>query len=185
MGFPQKNELFLQGQTGFPGYLCCLHQNHFMKVKQMPFLILLFVGWGTVVRGQSVVNVTGQTLTSTNYQFEYSIGEISITTLSATNNQVTQGLLQPSVKVVDPSCDIINNTFQYFPNPTSNYIRLVGRHDWITGYQIYAADGKLVSNTRFTNNYIDLSKLASGMYIIRLLPGCGGEYKTLKIIKQH
>lgn len=159
-------------------------KTRFMKINKNGFFLICLVLMGGMARGQSLVNSTGQTLVTTDYQVEYSIGEISITTLPGGNNQVTQGLLQPSVKVVDPSCDIINNTLQYFPNPTLDYIRIVGRHDWITSYQIYAADGKLVSNTRYFNNYIDLRKLASGMYIIRLLPGCGGEYKTLKIIKQ-
>lgn len=160
-------------------------KTHFMKIYKKGFYLICLICSMGVARGQSVVNSTGATLVTTGYQIEYSIGEISITTISGGNYQVTQGVLQPSVKVADAACDIINNTFQYFPNPTTDYIRLVGRHDWITSYQIYAADGKLVSNTRFFNNYIDLRKLASGMYIIRLLPGCGGEFKTLKIIKQN
>lgn len=160
-------------------------KTRFMKINKILFFLLGLALSGPLVKGQTVVNSTGQTLVSTDYQIEYSIGEIAITTLPGGNNQVTQGVLQPAVKVADPTCDIINNTLQYFPNPTQDYIRIVGRHDWITSYQIYAADGKLVSNTRYFNNYIDLRKLASGMYIIRLLPGCGGEYKTLKIIKQH
>ena len=155
-----------------------------MKINRPVLLTasLLLLAAGRV-KSQSLVNSTGQTIVSNDYQVEYSIGEIAITTFSDNTNQLTQGLLQPSIKVINAECDIINDELQYFPNPTYNYLRIVGRHDWITGYQIYAADGKLVSNTRYFNNYIDLSKLASGMYIIRLLPGCNGSFKTIKIIK--
>jgi hypothetical protein len=134
---------------------------------------------------QSLVNSTGATISGSGFNVEYSIGEISITTLSATSNYGTQGLLQPSVKAVNPACEIVNDVLQYFPNPTINKIRIVGRHDWITHYMIYAADGKLVAQQPFVNNYIDLTRYSAGLYLVRLLPGCDGQFKTLKIVKKN
>lgn len=133
---------------------------------------------------QTVVNAGGSTIANASTVLEYSIGEIAITTLTGTNNQATQGLLQPKLKVIDPSCEIINSELLSFENPTRDKVRLVGRYDWISDYQIYAADGKLIAYSRFANNYIELSRLPAAVYFIRLFPGCNGNYKVIKVVKQ-
>ena len=133
---------------------------------------------------QSVINSTGASLKDGSYQIEYSIGEISITTLSAGSNFITQGLLQPQVKYLNPQCEIINAPIQTFPNPTRDKFRMVGQFDWITGYHIYAADGKLVRIASFYNNYINLSNLPAATYFIKLYPACDNKFKVLKVVKQ-
>ena len=133
---------------------------------------------------QSLINSTGASLNDASYQFEYSIGEISITTLAASSNFITQGLLQPQVKYLNPQCEIINAPIQTFPNPTRDKFRMVGQFDWITGYHIYAADGKLVRVASFFNNYIDLSNLPAATYFIKLYPACDNKFKVLKVVKQ-
>lgn len=155
-----------------------------LKTRISLTAILLAFSFSSL-NAQSLVNSTGATISGGGFNVEYSIGEISIITLSATSNYATQGLLQPSVKAVNPACAIVNDVFQFFPNPTPNKIRIVGRHDWITHYVIYAADGKLVAKQPFVNNYIDLTRYASGLYLIQLLPGCDGQFKTLKIVKKN
>lgn len=47
---------------------------------------------------QSVVNSTGNTIKDSTYYIEYSIGEISISTLENKTNTATQGLLQPNFR---------------------------------------------------------------------------------------
>jgi hypothetical protein len=133
---------------------------------------------------QTVVNTTGSTIITNEYIFEYSVGEISITTLSGPSVYQTQGLLQPSVKIIDPACQIINDTLNYFPNPTQSMLSVVTRFDWITGYQIYTTDGKLVRNAPFVNNQVDMTNLPAGIYFIKILPGCNNKFRILKAIKQ-
>ena len=137
--------------------------------------------------GQQVVNISGTTLKNDHIILEYSIGELAITTLATSGNSnfTTQGLLQPSLKVLQPDCEMVNDVLQYFPNPTRNKLRVVGKNDWISYYVIYAADGKLVARSTFVSNTIDLTGLAAGCYLVQLLPGCNGQYKTFKIIKQN
>lgn len=153
-----------------------------MRNKLILFVAILFFGICNVV-AQSVVNAGGQTINSNDYVLEYSIGEVTITTLTTTDNTVTQGLLQPNIKVINPGCNIINDVIQYFSSPTSDILRVLGRHDWIDAYQIFTADGKLARKEKFFNNYFDLRNLAAGVYFIRLLPGCDNQFKTLKILK--
>ena len=150
----------------------------------LPAFFFVMIGSTATVNGQTVVNTTGNTIKDNSYYFEYSIGEISITTLSGTTNNVTQGLLQPNIKKVPPPCDFLTEKVISFENPTRNLVRLVGRYDWITNYKVYAADGKLVKEGRFYNNVIDLTKFPAAVYFIKLYPGCNDDYKVLKVIKQ-
>jgi hypothetical protein len=135
---------------------------------------------------QQLVNTTGNTIGNNTITIEYSVGEISITTLTATGSTqyITQGLLQPTVKMINPPCETINDTINCFPNPTQHLLSVVGRSDWITGYHIYAADGKLVRVAPFISNQIDLYNLPGGAYFIKLFPGCNTKYRILKVIKQ-
>jgi hypothetical protein len=137
-----------------------------------------------VIHGQTVVNSTGNTIKDNSFYFEYSIGEISITTLTSGSNNVTQGLLQPNIKKVPPPCDFLDEKVLSFENPTRNLVRIVGRYDWITDYKVYAADGKLVKEGRFYNNVIDITKYPAGVYFIKLFPGCNKDFRVLKVLKQ-
>jgi hypothetical protein len=148
------------------------------------FIIILFLITSATAKSQVLVNSTCNTIKDNSYHFEYSIGEISITTLSATGNNVTQGLLQPNIKKVPPPCDFLDEKVLSFENPTRNIVRIVGRYDWITDYKVYAADGKLVKEGKFYNNVIDITKFPAGVYFIKLLPGCNNDIRVLKVLKQ-
>jgi hypothetical protein len=156
---------------------------HPTAIRQLTLFIFL-VCLTIIINGQTVVNSTGNTIKDNSYYFEYSVGEISITTLSGGANNVTQGLLQPNIKKVPPPCDFLDERVISFENPTTNIVRLVGRYDWITDYKVYAADGKLVKAGRFYNNVIDLTKFPAAIYFIKLYPGCNNNYKVLKVLKQ-
>lgn len=152
-----------------------------MKFITALFTCIVFSAF--TASAQQVINSTGQTISTSNFVIEYSVGELAITTISGTANHATQGLLQPNIKVINPDCAVINQPFQYFPSPTYDKLRLVGQNNWIDAYQVFAADGKLVRSLKFYNNEIDLSNLAAGIYFIRMLPGCDNKYKTIKIFK--
>lgn len=148
-------------------------------------LFFLAVNFGIASSAQSVVNAGGSTIRTNNYIIEYSIGETVISTVSSTSSVVTQGLLQPSVKILNPDCDMINAGIVAFENPTKDRLRLVGFYDWVTGYQVFASDGRLVRSAKFYNHYIDISGLpAAGIYFVRLLPGCNGKYQVIKFMKR-
>jgi hypothetical protein len=152
-------------------------------IKRICFILIILASFITT-NSQTVVNSTGNTLKDNSYYFEYSVGEISITTLAGSTNNVTQGLLQPNIKKVPPPCDFLDEKVLSFENPTRNLVRLVGRYDWITNYKVYAADGKLVKEGRFYNNVIDLTKFPAAVYFIQLFPGCNNNLKVLKVVKQ-
>lgn len=146
--------------------------------------LLFFILGNMNAKTQTLVNSTGNTLKDNSYYFEYSIGEISITTLTGSSNNVTQGLLQPNIKKVPPPCDFLDEKVLSFENPIRNLVRIVGRYDWVTDYKVYAADGKLVQEGKFYNNVIDLTRHPAGVYFVKLFPGCDGNFRVLKVLKQ-
>ena len=156
---------------------------HPTPIRRLACLVFI-LGIINTVKGQTLVNTTGNTIKDNSYYFEYSIGEIGITTIPGSTNNVTQGLLQPNIKKAPPPCDFLDEKVLSFENPTTSIVRIVGRYDWITGYKVYAADGKLVKEGKFTNNVIDLTKFPAAVYFIKLFPGCNNDYKVLKVLKQ-
>ncbi len=148
------------------------------------YLLFILLISGFNVNSQSLVNSTGNTISNNSFHFEYSIGEINITTFTSSSNNISQGLLQPNIKNIPPVCDVLNDGVISFENPTKNIIRIVGRYDWITHYSVYAADGKLLKQGNFYNNHIDLTRFPAAIYFIRLYPGCEGKYKVFKVLKQ-
>lgn len=133
---------------------------------------------------QKVVNITGSALTTDVLVVEYSVGEICIATVDNNTNAFTQGLLQPFFKIVTPVCTGVKDRLVPYPNPSKNRVNLWGAYDWITGYQLYAADGKLLQVVNNFKDHIQLAGLPNGVYIARLLPGCNGVYKVLKLTRQ-
>jgi hypothetical protein len=150
------------------------------------FVCIGFILSIQIASAQKLINATGNTVTDSKFIIEYSVGEISITTLTQAANAsyITQGLLQPNIKIINPGCNIVNDTINCFPNPVQKILSIVGRLDWITSYRIYAADGKLVRIANFVNNQINMYNLPGGAYFITLYPGCDDKYRVLKVIKQ-
>lgn len=157
-----------------------------MRLRIFHIFFIVSVLLDVCVHAQSLVNTTGKTIGNSSITIEYSVGEISITTLtsSGNTNYITQGLLQPTIKLINPACEVINDTLNYFPNPTENILSVIARNDWITGYHIYATDGKLVRVAPFISNQINMYNLPGGAYFIKLFPGCDNKYRILKVIKQ-
>lgn len=155
--------------------------------KKLLFSFLLIFLLNSYLQAQRLVNTAGSTITDNTTTIEYAVGEIAVTTLTDQPPGqffFTQGLLQPAIRLNDPACEIVNDTIQYFPNPAKDILSVVTRFNWITGYQIYASDGKLVRVASFISNQIDMFNLPGGTYFIRILPGCNGKYRVLKVIKK-
>jgi subtilisin family serine protease len=68
-----------------------------------------------------------------------------------------------------------------FPNPTKNNITIFQTEKIFTTYEIYALNGKLISENKITttNQKVDLSGYSEGMYIVKLI---GKEKTTFKKI---
>lgn len=63
------------------------------------------------VFSQTLINSTGSILQNSNISVEYSVGEISISTLASNQNYITQGLLQP-MPTLFKDCNLLH----FIPN---------------------------------------------------------------------
>src|SRR3954471_7926954 len=77
---------------------------------------------------QSLIGVAGITISNADYTFDFSIGEISF---SEMENITTgekwifgTGVIQPTVKISEPTADMINDGLDYYPNPTRDILFL-------------------------------------------------------------
>jgi len=79
--------------------------------------------------------------------------------------------------------DYLAQMIQIYPNPATQFVTINTNSDaiQIIGYQIYDQFGKLMeqSNELLENNQINISSLANGMYMIRLITNEGNINKKL------
>jgi hypothetical protein len=121
------------------------------------------------------------------YSMTYAVGEPITTTLSTTTTNLTQGFLQPEIRIrtgifIQTSGD--NCAFSIFPNPTVNQIFTDNLKD--RTFEILTLQGQIMGSYQPQNGSIDVSNLPQGTYLIRSLCGDAkeGNYNTLKFIKQ-
>jgi hypothetical protein len=133
---------------------------------------------------QAAIGSTGGTIRQGDRILEYAIGQIAIETIKSSSNAVTQGLLQPSIKVTVS----VNQQFddQYwlkvFPNPTANVLNISTDYPSFTSYVILDIQGRLIKTAAFQDPAIDISMLSNGTYVINLISK--DISKSLQIIKQ-
>ncbi len=139
------------------------------------------------IHAQAVLNVTGNTLISSNLIVEYAVGEVAIATIQ---NSVTQGVLQPLVPrepwVVTDTNDPFDAQygFRAYPNPATEEIKVETDYTDFSMYQILDMTGRMIETQIFDYRNIPVSQLNNGMYIIKLLSKDNSLTKSFKIIKQ-
>jgi Secretion system C-terminal sorting domain len=147
---------------------------------------LLLIPWASLCFAQRVVNTTGTSLSNANLTVEYSVGEMVTTTLTGTQQVVTQGLLQPSYAVTTETNDLFDTKFSLrcYPNPTIEELIIETDFRGFRKASIYSIDGKLVSQQVFDYQSIKVGTLSTGSYILTLTDEQNLYSKTIKIFKQ-
>lgn len=160
--------------------------------KTLITLSLGLIIWGTQANAQSiepqVVGSVGDHYTSSGAQLSFTAGEVTIETVSASNGIITQGFHQPEssgVGINEISGKIEMNVF---PNPTFDFVTVaLKKHSQDYSLALIDAQGKVVhQNTLLKNSAtqrIDLSRLAAGTYILRVVSSDASEAATFNIQK--
>ena len=149
--------------------------------------IIIFGGLSPVVFSQtiqpSVVNNTGGSFENTEMLIEWSLGEMSITTISNAAHLVTQGFLQPNLeKQVGTEAIAIEADILAFPNPVTDYLYLSAKNSDKWQIEIFDVVGKMIIRTDFQPK-LDLHSLKPGLYIFSLFDKKGLPITSFKIIK--
>jgi len=159
-----------------------------MKKRSLPITILLLAS-GTCL-GQStspqVLSTAGGEGTSGTSRMSWTIGEPVIETVTAGGHTLTQGFQQPWVDIVT---DVTMGTetgsgIIVFPNPTRHIVHVVYDEAPLRDrYELRNALGQLLMQDRVQGSTtdLDMTKLSSGSYYLRLLDDQNSTKKTFTI----
>ena len=132
---------------------------------------------------QQTINVSSNSATINNMQFDYSIGEMTLVTTERNANLiVTQGLLQPNGSGTgtqsQPTNTHLSNAdlIKVYPNPTENilFVESMDNLDALISYQLFDATGKVVLSKEINQKAgankltLDLQTFAAGSYYLML-----------------
>lgn len=153
-------------------------------MNQVLTLLLLAMITTTFCYGQKVVNTAGKSITNQGVYLDYSIGEISIATLSSNGNIITQGALQPNYKVLTSVNDVFDALFSFktYPNPVTAQLTIETDYPGFEDIRILNINGQIIYQGAFDYKPIDASDLPIGTYFIHIYSKLYN--KTIKIIKQ-
>ncbi len=163
-----------------------------MKKPKLLLLAMLILAC-IFVKGQTtllqLVSTSGESFKNTNYQLDWSIGEILTETHASPQNSLTQGFHQG--KYIITAFDQINDLrfeISAYPNPATDFVTLTINSDKVERSQFKLSDinGKELQTGRLTGNrqQIDLSGIAAGSYFIKVIFN-NASIKTFKIIKSY
>jgi hypothetical protein len=120
--------------------------------------------------GQSLFGTTGGTLSDSQNQFDFSIGESILADVSAAGFTYTVGFQQPYYDFFTSVLKSETSNFQVFPNPFSNAFRFEASSE-IERYFLMDASGKEVFQAQTTGTDFEykVSNLPKGFYQLRVL----------------
>ncbi|REJ80997.1 MAG: T9SS C-terminal target domain-containing protein [Bacteroidetes bacterium] len=167
-------------------------------MKKALIIFLLFLQ--TVVYAQSlerqVVASGGNYSQSTGVSLSYTVGELAVTTLSA-STILTQGFQQPdalSVGIINPESGKVS--FLAYPNPVSKELQVEistskQREIYISIIDMLGRPALPHIEERFSSTEskivrINTEALVPGMYFVQMLDKTSGKnLETLRIVKSH
>jgi hypothetical protein len=152
-------------------------------MKRYSFLLILVFNNFLFAQSISpnVVNTAGTILQNNMAILEWSLGEVSINTLSNSSHILTQGFLQPKLTIVAIQ-DFNEGGIFLSPNPTSDYIEIQSINFDIVKYTILDISGRSLKSNDF-NSRIDLSDLPTGLYILNLMTNNSNKIYSYKLNK--
>ena len=167
-----------------------------MKRKILLFLILLpcfSLTWGQVQLNPTVISSAGGYAEATDISLAWTMGELAVSTLSATGMILTQGFQQPFLLDINAIDDPeFNWSVNAYPNPVSEVLNLRFNIDKTMDLQLelYDITGKklfikmLPSIMPGGRETLDFSGFREGIYILKITSEKQKVRKIYKIQKQ-
>ena len=155
------------------------------------FIALIPFGLRAQSLSPMVISSGGGSATTSAVSLDYNLGEVAVTTLSSSNNILTQGFEQPSSGTSSiVSTQTRETGINAWPNPAS-YILYVKADNISAGpafVQLIDIQGRSLnefSNVSLSGRplAIPMQDLQPGMYMLRVINSQDGTIETLKIIK--
>lgn len=149
-------------------------------MKKIFFYILFFTT--QYLNAQQLTSSVGNSFKNTDLQVDFALGEIAIATFQQGNTQLSQGMMQPTYQVSVTANETFDKAFSLkaFPNPTNSWLQIETDFDAFETYFVSDSQGKIVYQSSFQYQAIDLSFLPKGIYFLQL-NSSKGFYKNIKI----
>lgn len=137
-----------------------------------------------------VIGTAGSRATGTNTLIDWTMGEVAVTTVTSSNNIVSQGFHQPYLSILPTS--IIKKPLievKVFPNPTSKQVHLISKEIIPPKSSLYLSnsEGKKLIELKLESGQnqwiIDLNQYPIGQYILTLEIASNSILQSYKIIK--
>jgi hypothetical protein len=165
-----------------------------MKKLIFPFLICLI--WSVEISAQKVypqiLSSSGNSNQTNTMTIEWTLGELSITTISGPTAMITQGFHQP--RYVITAINEISETLgkiNVFPNPTSDKVNMNMTFDKIRSVHVGLTDlnGKLLFKKKYVgqnmNESMSFDNLPNGSYIMNFILDDNNSKQSFIILKTN
>ncbi len=153
----------------------------------IPFLALI-VFLPNIGQAQWALTATGQSFSGTNMTIGYSVGELFTTSIGdpCITVHYLPGVIQSSTECPTSVNNVFDDHYylKCYPNPTEDRILIETDFLDFRQYQIANMLGQTTASGILEGTEIDLTTLASGIYLITLISDDQTIYKSFKIIKQ-
>lgn len=145
------------------------------------------------VHGQTtplkLLSSAGETFKNSNYQLDWSIGELLTETYSGNLNMLTQGFHQG--KYIITGVNLIEDLqleITAFPNPVTDFVLIKIGSEKVENFRFIISDidGKILQTGKFDENQkqINLAGKSVGTYLLAILSN-KAIVKTFKIVKSN
>ena len=155
--------------------------------KAIYYLTILMICVASSAGAQKVVSANGSTATAAGTVISWTIGEPITATVSDGITTLTQGFHQTKLTITAVNeIQVPGVEIKVYPNPTSDYITVhFGKMVEKPTYLLFDLSGKLIQqkNMESTDTKIDMTGVATGSYILKLISG-QQPLQTFKIIKR-
>jgi hypothetical protein len=144
-------------------------------MKKFLLLLLSLISF-EVVRSQAVtpevIASSGSHFSGGGIELSWTLGEVAIETVGGSSAQLTQGFHQPFA-IVNGIEEESETLLSVYPNPTNGilHVRSEKKDLPIEFIRIFSIQGQLLATPAYTNNQVDISFLAAGIYILKIQSG--------------
>lgn len=132
----------------------------------------------------NVINSAGNYFSNNQFSLDWSLGEVVISTISSSNNILSQGFLQPNLPDQVSTINLKDSNLEVFPNPFSNLITILDKSNLDSKWNVklFSADGKLIINKQNVNQ-LAIESIPDGFYYLNILDTQNNIIETIKLSK--
>ncbi len=163
--------------------------NQMKKNPLFLFLFFLIKFSGAQSLSPQIISTSGTSFTNSSAQLDWTLGEPVTSTLSNSNNLLTQGFHQPNLLTSSIDDVPADYSITIFPNPTVDFLQLQIQNvlNQVLVVDLYTVEWKLLKSRQInssTHLQLDMTEYNSGTYLL-LIKNNSAQNKSFRIIKSN